>query len=215
MKITMTKDQSGSENGILINDYSEGKTYDMADSLANAFISDIRCARLATKDEHVDIVYEDAAAQVRAGHEAVEKNRAEAEAKKKAVDAEAEARADEVAVKAKVEADAVKAKEEAEAKAKTEADAIEAKAQEIRGDPAPDENTADAPDEQTVVTEDKVETPDDPDIIMSSDGSPYLNKRTARAALARKGLKETHEEVVVKGGYGLRVKQTPKRTRGD
>ena len=92
----------------------------------------------------------------------------------------------------------------------------------------PDKNTADAPEEKAVVDEAKIDTGTDPpeetaavdneisSDLYSSDGSPYSNARTARSAIKRRGMADTHEPAKVEGGYVLRSKKraATRRTRG-
>lgn len=40
MLVTMLKDKTGSENGVKINSYSKGVTYDLGDDLARSFLGE-------------------------------------------------------------------------------------------------------------------------------------------------------------------------------
>ena len=44
MKIKMTRNQRGSQDGIRLEEFQAGRSYDMLDSLARAFVDDIGCA---------------------------------------------------------------------------------------------------------------------------------------------------------------------------
>jgi len=55
MKIKMTRTEKGSQNGVDINTYEEGKTYDIDRGLALAFIDDMDCAKRAGKDDRIEI----------------------------------------------------------------------------------------------------------------------------------------------------------------
>lgn len=46
MRVIMTKSRRGSENGITVQLYRQGETYELGDSLANAFMKS-KCARPA------------------------------------------------------------------------------------------------------------------------------------------------------------------------
>lgn len=56
MKITMTRTEKGSQNGVKIDTYEKGKTYDIARDLALAFIDYMDCAKRAGKGDKIEIV---------------------------------------------------------------------------------------------------------------------------------------------------------------
>lgn len=183
MKILMNKTERGSEDGVRINIYQKGVAYEVSDELAKAFIDDLDWAEEAPEDVDAELPERDPG-DVRPG-EAIAETEDDSEVTEKTIetDIENEDRKDhEILIDVPKETGIETGIETPETK-KAASDA---------------EDTKDVDVSQLAAGA----LPEG--YLLSSGDDPYKNEAAAKTMIKRRGLLESHEPVVIQGGYALK-----------